>query len=112
MWNQHRRFRNKVDNLLHLRSNFSARRIAELRSLDDGTVNVSAVYAAKGMHFNTTRAPDVFNDWVFVASYVNNFVHTARSLECDAFLGAEFDSALCWPAFCEEWCRIREDSHL
>ena len=45
------------------------------------------------MHFNTTRAPDVFNDWVFWASYVNNFVYTARSLECDAFLGAEFDSA-------------------
>ena len=49
--------------------------------------------AFSGVRFNQPLHSDYWNDWVFVASYVNNFVYTAPLLECDAYAGAAFDYA-------------------
>jgi hypothetical protein len=100
MWNVARRYDDKDSNMIHLTATFTELRIEQLSkmgrvgpakidpvsiSYPESSNNMTAVDGVKVKFSGETnyKYSEAYNDWIFFASYVNNFVRTAEVTECD-----------------------------
>jgi hypothetical protein len=89
------RRKTSYDNMLMVGSAVNATYAMEFANYTDlGTYNVNvtkALYRQYGVNGKTaTTASPLFVDWMFYASYVNNFKYTVESIMCDGRSGSFF----------------------